>query len=65
MPALSRFFGIVVRMFAEAGGQHHRPHCHAYYQGQVAVLSIDPIEVIYGALIRRQTRLAEAWGEPH
>jgi hypothetical protein len=24
MPELSRFFGIVIRMFVEAGGQHHR-----------------------------------------
>jgi hypothetical protein len=36
MPELSRFFGIVIRMFAEAGGPHHQPHFHAYYQGNDA-----------------------------
>ena len=26
MPELSRFFGIIIRMFVEVGGPHHRPH---------------------------------------
>jgi hypothetical protein len=30
VPELSRFFGIVIRMFVEAGGQHHQAHFHAY-----------------------------------
>ena len=29
MPEISRFFGIVVRMFVEAGQPHHLPHFHA------------------------------------
>ena len=32
MPEISRFFGIVVRMFMEVGAPHHRPHFHASYQ---------------------------------
>jgi hypothetical protein len=65
MPELSRFFGIVIRMFAEAGGPHHHPHFHAYYQNDVAVFSIDPVEAIDGRLPRRQTRLVQAWAELH
>ncbi len=38
MPELSRFFGIVIRMFVEAGGPHHRPHFHAYYNEEAAGL---------------------------
>jgi hypothetical protein len=41
VPELSRFFGIVIRMFVEAGGQHDRPHFHAYYQDQAAVFAVD------------------------
>jgi hypothetical protein len=52
-------------MYSELGGPHHRPHFHAYYQDQVAVLSIDPVEVISGYLPRRQQRLVEAWAELH
>jgi hypothetical protein len=65
MPELSRFFGIIIRMYLEAGGQHHQPHFHAYYQDSVAVFGIDPIEIIAGELPRRQQRLVEAWAELH
>jgi hypothetical protein len=65
MPELSRFFGIIVRMYMEAGGPHHTPHFHAYYQDDVAVFSLDPVELIAGSLPRRQRRLVEAWGELH
>ena len=65
MPELSRFFGIIVRMFAEAGGQHHVAHFHAYWQDQVAVISVDPVDVIAGSLPTRQRRLVEAWAELH
>ena len=65
MPELSRFFGIIIRMYMEAGVQHKTPHFHAYYQDGVAVFSIDPIEYIAGSLPRRQERLVEAWAELH
>jgi hypothetical protein len=65
MPELSRFFGIIIRMYLEAGGPHHLPHFHAYYQEEVAVIGLDPIELIAGSLPRRQRRLVEAWAELH
>lgn len=65
MPELSRFYGIVIRMYAEAGGPHHTPHFHAYWQGQVAVVGIDPVEVLAGELPPKQRRLVEAWAELH
>ena len=65
MPELSRFFGIMIRMFVEAGGPHHTPHFHAYYQDQVAVYDIDKIELLAGTLPRRQERLVLAWAELH
>jgi hypothetical protein len=65
MPELSRFFGIIIRMYWEANAPHHRPHFHAYYQDQVGIYSIDPIELITGSLPKRQQRLVEAWAELH
>jgi hypothetical protein len=65
MPELCRFFGIIVRMYMEVGGPHHLPHFHAYYQEEVAVFSLDPIDLIAGSLSRRQRRLVEAWAELH
>jgi len=52
-------------MFAEPGLPHHTAHFHAYYQGEVGIFSIDPVELIAGSLTRRQRRLVEAWGELH
>jgi len=65
VPEISRFFGIIIRMFAEAGGTHQAPHFHVYYQEAVAVFAIDPIELITGFLPLRQRRLVEAWAELH
>jgi hypothetical protein len=65
MPELSRFFGIIIRMYAEINEPHHNSHFHAYYQDQVAVYNIDTIEVISGTLPKRQQRLVEAWAELH
>ena len=65
VPELARFFGIVIRMFVEPGGPHHRPHFHAYYQDAAAVFAVDTVELIGGSLPRKQQRLVEAWGEIH
>lgn len=65
MPELSRFFGIIVRMFAEAGEPHHTAHFHAYYQDHIGVFGIDPVELLAGSFPRRQQRLVEAWAELH
>ena len=56
MPELSRFFGIIIRMFMEVGAPHHRPHFHAVYQDAKAVFAIDPIECIAGGLPQTQQR---------
>jgi len=65
MPEVSRFFGVIIRMYVETGVPHHLPHFHAYYQDDVAVIGLDPVEMIAGSLPRRQRRLVEAWAELH
>ena len=65
MPELSRFFGILIRMYAELDVPHHTPHFHAYYQDSQAVFSIDPVTMMEGALPERQRRLVMAWAEIH
>ena len=52
-------------MFAEVGAEHHVPHFHAYYQEEVGIFSVDPVDMIAGSLPRRQKRLVEAWAELH
>jgi hypothetical protein len=65
MPEIARFFGIIIRMFSEPSSKHHVPHFHAYYQDEVAIYSITPVEVIAGSLTKRQARFVEAWAELH
>lgn len=65
MPELSRFHGIIIRMYAEPFAPHHRPHFHAYHQEWVAVFGLVPLELITGYLPVRQQRLVEAWAELH
>jgi hypothetical protein len=52
-------------MFSEPGSRHHAAHFHAYYQDEVGIFGIDPIELIAGSLPRRQRRLVEGWAELH
>ena len=49
MPTISMFYGIIVRMFAESGGQHNLPHIHAAYSGEEVVMDLDG-NVIEGKL---------------
>jgi hypothetical protein len=65
MPEISRFFGIIIRMYFEIGSPHHEPHFHAYYQDEIAVFSIHSIELTAGSLPKRQQRFVEVWAELH
>jgi hypothetical protein len=43
----------------------YQPHFHAYYQDDVAIYGVDPVDLIAGSLLRRQQRLVIAWAELH
>lgn len=59
------FYGIVIRMYFFDNQQHHLPHIHAEYQGQMAVFDIATGDRLDGKLPRKQTRLVQAWIELH
>ena len=67
MPELSRFFGIIIRMFFEDGAQHHLPHFHATHGEKEGVFLIvgDDVSPKEGActLDRKDVRLVLAWAE--
>ena len=48
MPALSMFFGIIVRMQSERGGKHHKAHIHAIYNDYEIVIALDG-EILEGS----------------
>jgi hypothetical protein len=45
MPEISRFFGIIIRMYMEIATPHHLPHFHAYYQDDAKTWLEPEIEV--------------------
>lgn len=58
MPELSRFYGIVIRMYF---GDHNPPHFHAYYEGNEALIEIATLSVIAGNLSPRAMGLVAEW----
>jgi hypothetical protein len=65
VPAISRFYGIVISMYSETGGRHHLPHFHARYQGYEAVYAIEELLCLEGELPTAQHRLVQEWGALH
>jgi hypothetical protein len=62
MPEVSRFFGIVIRMYFD---DHNPPHFHAFYSGQEAEIGIEPIAILEGALPRRAASMVVEWAALH
>ncbi|MFH1098034.1 MAG: DUF4160 domain-containing protein [Candidatus Desantisbacteria bacterium] len=62
MPIISKFFGIVIRMFYD---EHNPPHFHAEYQGKKAVFNLQG-NIIKGDLSSRTaTKLVREWIDIH
>lgn len=62
MPELSRFFGIIIRMYYD---DHPPAHFHAIYGDQEAQISIDPIQVLHGQIPRRALSMVFEWTALH
>ncbi|MBN2450733.1 MAG: DUF4160 domain-containing protein [Lentisphaeria bacterium] len=62
MPEISRFFGIIIRMFFD---EHNPPHIHVEYQGSKAVFDLAG-NVTRGDLgSRTATKLVREWIDLH
>ncbi len=62
MPEISRFYGIVIKMYHN---DHSPPHLHAEYGGAEMVVGIDTLAVIAGKLTPRATGLVMEWAAQH
>lgn len=60
MPELSRFKGIIIRMYYDDVSQHYKPHVHVFYGGEEAVVALDG-EVLAGRLPSNQYRMLNGW----
>lgn len=62
MPELSRFFGIIIRMYYD---DHPPPHFHAFYGEHEIQVGIDPIVILNGQLPRRAISMVIEWAAFH
>lgn len=62
MPEISRFYGIVIKMFFD---DHHPPHFHALYGSHEALIAINTLAVIAGHLPPRAMGLVIEWASLH
>ncbi|MDI6770092.1 MAG: DUF4160 domain-containing protein [Anaerolineales bacterium] len=62
MPEISRFFGIVIRMYYN---EHMPPHFHADYDEYHAEITIETMEILKGNLPQRVLGLVLEWTAIH
>jgi hypothetical protein len=62
VPEISRFFGIVIKMFFD---DHNPPHFHAEYADSIALIGIRTLAVFSGRLPPRAMGLVIEWATLH
>lgn len=62
MPEISRFFGIVIKMFFS---DHTPPHFHAFYTEHEVLIDINRLTVFAGSLPPRALGLVIEWATLH
>ena len=60
MPVLSRFYGIIIRMYFQQA-EHNPPHIHALYNEDMAAIDIQTGEVLEGYLPPKALSMVREW----
>ena len=64
MPVLSRFYGIILRMYFQRS-EHNPPHFHAIYGEHVAAIDIQNEIVLDGELPKKALEMVLEWNRIH
>lgn len=64
MPALSRFYGIVIKMFFRQK-EHNPPHFHVTYGDFMGIVSLETLEMEEGDLPPRALKMVKEWAALH
>ena len=62
MPEISRYFGIIIRMYFD---DHLPPHFHAIYGQNEIQVAINPITILRGSLPCRAESMVFEWAALH
>lgn len=60
MPEISRFYGIIIKMFFKPK-EHEPSHIHAIYGEYVGIFNLQTIEMIEGDLPKRAQEMVKEW----
>ena len=60
MPVLSRFYGIIIRMYFQQA-EHNPPHIHALYGEDMAAVEIQSGEILEGQLPPKALSMVREW----
>ena len=60
MPEITRFYGIVIKMFFKPK-EHEPSHIHALYGEYIGEFNIQTMEMILGDLPRKAQELVKEW----
>ena len=64
MPVISRFYGMVVKMFFLAS-EHNPPHIHVVYGEYMGIIDIRTAQMIQGDLPHKALALVQEWTNLH
>lgn len=64
MPVISRFYGMVVKMYF-LGSEHNPPHIHVVYGEYVGVIDIRTQIMLQGDLPEKAYKIAKEWASIH
>ena len=60
MPVLSKFYGIVIRMYFQLA-EYNPPHIYASYGGKVAEIEIKSGDILDGSISPKALSLVREW----
>ena len=64
MLILSRFYGIIIKMYFQQS-EHNPPHIHAIYGEYIAAISISDFKILEGDLPHKAISLVLEWMSLH
>ncbi len=62
MPVITRFYGIIIKLYFN---EHGVPHFHAIYGEYNGVFDIQNLSMIEGDLPNRASKLVKEWADHH
>lgn len=60
MPEITRFYGIIIKLFF---ADHPPPHFHAIYGDYNALINLETLEIIEGDLPNRAIKMVIEWAK--